>query len=177
MPLSVPDGEDLSFPLPAFAFHVSFVAQEDGEAAGRRPLQQLDEPMLGGFSDVSGLEATMEPKAITEGGRNYGPHQRGGPVTFATVVLKRGVIESRHLWQWWSLVAGGDGQPNGGWRRSNRYDVVIAMMRARDPLVGWRLRNAMPVKFRVGDLNARGTELAVEELHLVHEGMDMETPR
>jgi phage tail-like protein len=39
--------------------------------------------------------------------------------------------------------------------------------------MGWNLRNAMPVKFRVADLNAKGTDVAVEELHLVHEGLDV----
>jgi phage tail-like protein len=167
MPLAVPEAEDLSFPLPAFGFFVSI----DLPALAR-----IDAAMRGGFTDVSGLEATMEPKAIAEGGRNYGTVQRPGRVTFGTVVLKRGVIESRHLWQWWSLFAGGDGRRNGGWAPASRCDVVIAMMRSRKPVVGWRLKKAMPVKFRVGDLNARGTELAVEELHLVHEGLNMEAP-
>jgi hypothetical protein len=31
----------------------------------------------------------------------------------------------------------------------------------------------MPVKFRAGDLNARGTDVAIEELHLAHEGLHM----
>jgi hypothetical protein len=31
----------------------------------------------------------------------------------------------------------------------------------------------MPVKFRVGDLSAKGSDVAVEELHLVHEGLEM----
>lgn len=166
MPLAVPPGEDPSSPIPAFSFHVEFI-----ELA---PLARIDSAIRGGFSDVSGLEATMEPKVIAEGGRNYGPVQRGGPVTFATVVFKRGVIESRHLWQWWSLVAGGDGAANGGWAPANRCDVTIALMRSRKPVLGWRLKNAMPIKFRVGDLNAKGAELAVEELHVVHEGLMME---
>ena len=44
------------------------------------------------FAECTGLEATMEPKTIKEGGRNYGAAQRAGGITFATVVLKRGVM-------------------------------------------------------------------------------------
>jgi hypothetical protein len=29
----------------------------------------------------------------------------------------------------------------------------------------------MPVKFKFADLNAKGTEVGIEELHLVHEGL------
>ncbi len=43
------------------------------------------------FAEVTGLEATMEPRAIREGGRNWGQHQRAGQVSFATVVFKRGI--------------------------------------------------------------------------------------
>ena len=113
----------------------------------------------------------MEPKAIKVGGRNYGPVQRAGPVTFATVTLKRGIIASRHLWIWWSWFAGADRKPNGGWSPAGRCDVSIALIRDRVAVVGWQLEKAMPVKFRVADLNARGTDVAIEELHLVHEGL------
>jgi len=133
----------------------------------------IDSAISGGFTEVTGLEATMEAKAIKEGGHNYGVHQRPGQVTFATVVLKRGMMESRHLWRWWALWAGADGAENGGWGLSSRCNVAIALIRDRRPVIGWRLENAMPVKFRAGDLNARGTEVAIEELHLVHEGLHM----
>jgi hypothetical protein len=71
-------------PLHAFHFQVDF--DEDslaGRGGGSIPL------CSGAFSECTGLEATMEPKVIKEGGRNYGPAQRAGTVTFATVVLKR----------------------------------------------------------------------------------------
>ena len=35
----------------------------------------------------------------------------------------------------------------------------------------------MPVKFRAGDLNAKGNDIAIEELHLVHEGLKLERPQ
>jgi len=168
MSMSVPRGEDPLQPLPAFAFHVSFAG---GSFA---PMRGTDAAITGGFSEISGLEATMEPKVIKAGGMNYGAVQRPGPVSFATVVMKRGIVEARHLWAWWSLFAGADRAPNGGWARANRCDVSIALIRDRRPVLGWTLQKAMPVKFRVGDLNARGTEVAIEELHLVHEGLHME---
>lgn len=169
MPISVPEGQDPLFPLGGFNFHVSF---------GRefKPTANLPDEVTGGFSEVTGLEATMEAKAIKVGGRNYGPVQRAGPVTFGTVVLKRGIVEARHLWAWWSLFAGADGGEgtNGGWAPASRSNVGIALIQDRVPVIAWTLLKAMPVKFRVGDLNARTAEIAIEELHLVHEGLTME---
>ncbi|WP_372617557.1 phage tail protein [Falsiroseomonas sp.] len=171
MPVPVPGGQDALTPLPGFAFHVHFAADGGGAFP---PFADLDTALTGGFSDVSGLEASMEAKAVKVGGRNHGAIQLPGPVSFATVVLKRGLVESRHLWRWWALFTGADGAPNGDWRAVNRCTVTIAMLRGRTPVLGWKLMRAMPVKFRAGDLSARATDVAIEELHLVHEGLRME---
>lgn len=170
MAISVPDGQDPGTPFGAFAFYVDF-SWRDG--TGTTPMDGIDPAISGGFSEVTGLEATMEAKAIKEGGRNYGVRQRAGQVTFATVVLKRGLMRSDHLWRWWALWAGADGAQDGNWGGRTRCNVTIALLHNGQPVMGWRLQNAMPVKFRVGDLNARGTEVAIEELHLVHEGLHM----
>jgi phage tail-like protein len=118
----------------------------------------------GEFSEVSGLEATLEPKVIKEGGWNYGAHQRVGPVTFGTVVLKRGITRGAHLWRWFEFVSRG--------AYSQRMHVTITLWNHfQEPVGGWKLLNALPVKFKTADLNARGNEVGIEELHLAHEGI------
>src|SRR5262245_11223257 len=91
--------EILIDPLHVFRFEIEFTETKlDGKAGSRLPLCR------GAFSECTGLEATMEPKVIKEGGRNYCAAQRAGQVTFATVILKRGITEARSLWQWFELV-------------------------------------------------------------------------
>jgi phage tail-like protein len=122
----------------------------------------------GAFSECTGLEGTMEPKAIKEGGNNYGVVQRAGPVSFATVILKRGMTATRDLWHWFDWVNGG--------KYAYRLYVTITMFNQQGKSVlAWRLDNAIPVKFKSGDLNAKGTEVVVEELHLAHEGLTLVT--
>jgi phage tail-like protein len=43
------------------------------------------------------------------------------------------------------------------------------------PRLKWRLERAMPVKFKAADFNARSTEVGIEEIHLAHEGLYMDT--
>ena len=62
----------------------------------------------------------MEPKTIKEGGRNYGTAQRAGGITFATVVLKRGVSTDRGMWQIFNAVASGQFAP--------RLQVTITLL-------------------------------------------------
>lgn len=146
-------------PLHVFRFHVSFSQQSLVNASGAEVAL-----CRGAFSDCTGLEATMEPKVIKVGGSNYGAVQRAGPVSFATVVLKRGMTDTRDLWNWFARVGAG--------AYAYRLQVEIEMRNSADePVVRWALRRAMPVKFKAADLNAKGSEIGIEELHLVHEGL------
>jgi phage tail-like protein len=154
--------ENALAPLHVFNFHVTF-KRDALLAAGSN-----DEVPLcsGAFAECTGLEATVEPKVIKEGGRNYGPAQRMGRVSFATVVLKRGMTTTRDLWNWFQMVAGG--------AYAYRLAVEIEMRDAAgNPVLTWRLARALPVKFKAADLNAKGAEVGIEELHLAHEGLSL----
>lgn len=153
-------------PLHTFRFHVSFARASLPGAPARTGEVAL---CSGAFAECTGLEATMEPKVIKAGGANYGPAQRVGPVTFATVVLKRGMTTTRDLWNWFQMVAGG--------AYSVRMDARITMQSASaEPVLTWVLDRALPVKFKAADLNAKGTDVGIEELHLAHEGLRLERP-
>jgi phage tail-like protein len=151
-----------NFPLPVFNFEVVFEESRlHGSNEGVIPL------CGGSFSECTGLEATMEPKAIKAGGNNYGAIQRVGPVSFATVILKRGMTRRRDLWRWFEMTSQGGAY-------SYRLKATIHMRDARgESVVAWQLKNAMPVKFKASDLNAKGSDVGVEELHIVHEGLSM----
>jgi len=154
----------MGLPLIPYLFDVRF--QGDQGAA---------ELCAGQFSEVSGLEATMEPKVIREGGHYNGEFQRVGQVTYATVILKRGMTGSNHLWAWFDLLAGG--------KSSYRLTAVVTqfhyiktaegppMAFEKKPMMTWTLNGAMPTKFKAATMNAQGTDVGVEELHFVHEGM------
>jgi phage tail-like protein len=147
-------------PLHIFRFQVDFRSDTLGSGGPGGAVQVC----TGAFSECTGLEATMEPKAIKEGGTNYGVAQRAGAITFATVVLKRGISTNRNLWQIFNAVSSGLFAP--------RLQVTITVLdMSSDPVIAWQLDRAMPIKFKFADLNAKGTEVGIEELHLVHEGL------
>lgn len=173
-------------PLHVFQFVVK-VQTMSADPSARPPNGPGGETLCGGaFSECSGLEATMEPAVIREGGRNYGDVQRPGRVTFGTVVLKRGITTNKDLWKWWALVNGG--------RYGHRLRVTIELLdaatrvptssrassggsstpargRSVQPSWRWLLRRCLPVKMKAPDLNAMGADVGIEELHLVHEGL------
>ena len=147
-------------PLHVFRFHVDFRSDSlfDDESHDRIDV------CSGAFAECTGLEATMEVKTIKEGGRNYGAAQRAGGATFATVVLKRGISSNRNLFQIFNSVSTGYFAP--------RLQVTINVCDLDGSAVmAWQLDKALPVKFKFADLNAKSTEIGIEELHLVHEGL------
>ena len=53
---------------------------------------------------------------------------------------------------------------NGGY--AHRLAVKVTMMNsAGKSMISWKLEKAMPIKFKAADLNAKGTEVGIEELH------------
>ena len=149
----------LDYPLPVFRFRVRFtVATEKSGVSGERLL------CGGAFSECSGLEATMEPKAIKAGGHNYGEFQRAGRVNFSTIILKRGVTKNRDLWQWFQLVG------NGAYAYRLKAEVTLHDFDDK-VIMAWQMMNALPTKFKAADFNSTFSQVAIEELHFVHEGL------
>lgn len=150
----------LDDPLHGFRFKVDFETVILPATSG-----QARTVCKGAFSEISGMEATMEPFAISEGGRSWGQHQRVGRTTFSTVILKRGITTTRHLWNIFQQV-----NKDKAW--AARMKVTITLQNIEGVAkMSWTLENALPVKMKLADLNASGGEIAVEELHLVHEGL------
>lgn len=132
----------------------------------------------GGFSECSGLGLEADVKEYLEGGRNDGVIRRVGRVKLVPLVLKRGMFlpdedggADRALWDWITgMVSGVQPVP--------RYDGEIEV---HDPsgdrvVARWVFDRALPLKVNGPTLNARTGEIAIEELHLAHEGLRLEAP-
>lgn len=154
--------ENLLPPVHVFRFQVDFMEQLLGQEEKASDVVVCS----GAFSECSGLEATMEPRVIKEGGRNWGVIQRTGKTSFATLVLKRGMTTTRDLWTWYEFVGSG--------KYAHRLNVIITVFdTAGNAVLAWKLAQALPIKFKAADLNAKGSDVAIEELHLAHEGLSM----
>jgi phage tail-like protein len=152
-------------PLHVFRFQVDFFT----DSLSGQGSQEQFQVCSGAFAECTGLEATMEPKIIKEGGRNYGAAQRAGGTTFATVILKRGISSNQNLYQIFNTMAVGTFAP--------RMQVTINLFdNSGAAVMAWQLNKAMPIKYKFSDMNAKNSEVGIEELHLAHEGLWSVTP-
>ena len=136
----------------------------------------------GYFSEATGFESTMESKAIREGGLNWGEHQRSGPTKFAPIILKRGVTDINDLWSWFDVTTN---QANYGYRLNGEIIVygnpsvtgTGSQQSVTDNAVMiWKLNGVLPTKFKGPDLSANASQVAIEELHMVHQGLELQRP-
>lgn len=153
----------MSAPLPAFRFLVSIVV-ENGSGHG------LSNPLCSAaFAECSGLEASMTPKTIEEGGNNYAQVHLVGPVTYSQLTLKRGMTENLDLWRWFSAVTR-LGSPTGV-----RADVEVKVLAADGtPALTFKLVRCLPVKIKAPGLVAKDAGIAVEELTIAYARFDVQ---
>lgn len=120
-----------------------------------------------GFSEVVLPAGELETIEYREGSdRVSAARKLPGRVSYANVVLRRGIAGRLELFQWWDAARDG---------AVDRRTVTIALLdEQRQPVQTWRLRNAWPVKLDFGTLRGLGNEVAVETLELAHEGFDVE---
>jgi phage tail-like protein len=122
-----------------------------------------NEQPVGGFSEVSGLQLETEVFDYAEGGMNDVLHKL--PVrTKQTNVQFKGGMAGRTLWDWHDNVVSG---------KVTRWDVIVLLYdpTGKSPVAQWNLRRVYPVKWIGPSLNATQSQVAVETLELVHEGL------
>ena len=120
-------------------------------------------PSDGGFSECSGLEATMQFDEWREGGRNDAVLRFPGHITHPTIKLRRGLALSTDLWSWHNLYLQG---------RGKRRDGVVELLDdTGETVCTWRFRRGLPVRWLGPTLNATQSAVAIEELEIAHEGL------
>ncbi len=84
------------------------------------------------------------------------------------VTLKRGVIGSLSLYDWLNQIRNGD---------QNAFRNVVVQLQNEDHTAvvqTWKLLRARIIKHTSGPMNAKGTDVAMEELVVAYERLEME---
>lgn len=117
----------------------------------------------GGFSELSGLQATTQVETYIEGGVNAFAHKLPKETTFENLVLKKGLADSKVLWQWHREVI------LNNFKRHN-IQIVLLKHNSDETAHQWNFRDAYPVKWTGPELKADGNTVAFESIELAHHG-------
>jgi phage tail-like protein len=124
---------------------------------------------VAGFSEVSGLEQEIEIEEYKEGGMDY-VHKFPTGIKHPNLILKRGISGNSTLRVWYEAVL--KAITYGRVPIPKEPLVYIALMDGEgNEKMRFMLKFAYPIKWIGPQLNATASEVAIETLELVHEGL------
>lgn len=120
--------------------------------------------VVGGFREVSGLQVEVEIEDYREGGQNRYVHRLAGATRYPNnLVLKRGLMDARTLWDWQRKVTLGQIERKNG--------SIILLDSAGAEVWRWNFVDAYPLRWIGPELRSTGSDVALETLELVHCGL------
>jgi phage tail-like protein len=129
---------------------------------------EIDGIAVAGFAECAGLSSETDVIEYREGNeRTLGVRKLPGLTRYGPVTLRRGITTSRDLWDLRQSVI--DGQ------LSRRSVVITLLSESGEPVLRWMLREAWIAKWEGPHLRARSSEVAIESIELVHEGIRLES--
>ena len=122
-----------------------------------------------GFQECSGIGMSVDVAEYRNGNdKENGVRKLTGLARYDNVTLKRGVIGSLDLYQWLAQIRDGD-------QKALRNVTIQLLAEDHTSVVQtWKLIRARIVKHVSGPLNAKGTDVAMEELTLAFERLELE---
>ncbi|NOQ33466.1 MAG: phage tail protein [Methanosarcinales archaeon] len=130
-----------------------------------RFLLEIDDIIRAGFSEVTVPDASSDVVEYREGNGPTTVTKLAGLRKYGNITLKWGITDSMELYEKWRKPV-----EEGTTVRKNV--TIILMNEAGDPAARWEFVDAWPSKYDAPDLNAKGTDVAIETLEIVHEGME-----
>jgi phage tail-like protein len=127
-------------------------------------LVELDGITQAGFSDCSGFGSSTDPIEYREGGENTTVRKLPGMTKHNNITLKRGLTDSKELYEWYRGVVAGKIQRKNG-------SIVVLDVDGTEK-VRWNFVQAWPTKWEGPALTAKGNDIAIETLEIAHEGID-----
>lgn len=124
---------------------------------------ELDGMFRGAFTDVGGIDTTIEVTEFAEGG-DPTTHKLPGRVKYSNITLKYGLTDDRFLYDWMLRTSQGDVVRKSG-------SIVILDLQGNER-VRWNFKQAWPTTWKGPTLAAKSSEYAIEELNLAHEGLE-----
>lgn len=141
-------------PIPGGRFHIEF-----GDLKGI-------------FTECSGLTSEVEVVEHKASGEKGDPvmHKVPGRAVWSNITLKRGVTQSKSFWDWHKKVIG----KKSDIRRNGTISLIDSDAGNDSPILTWKVTDAWPCKVNAPNLTAGDNSVAVEELVLTHEGLELQ---
>ena len=128
---------------------------------------ELDGIPRAGFRECSGLENSQNAGEYREGtDKNLSVRKLPGLVTHSDITLSRGITADSKLWEWREKAMKG---------AIERHNISISLLDdSGTPKITWNLFDCWPRQWTGPSLNATADDLAVEQLVLACERIEVD---
>jgi phage tail-like protein len=129
-------------------------------------LVEIDGIARAAFSEVSGLDSSIDITEYREGGDNQTMRKLPSKTKYSNITLKWGCAPDHDLYDWHQQWIKGD---PGATRRNG--SIVLLDRRGQEQM-RWNFVKAWPAKWTGPSLSAKSNDVAIETLELAHEGLE-----
>ena len=127
---------------------------------------EMENRITASFSECSGMSVKIKREAVFEGGVNNQQRILVGQTEYTDVTLKRGTTDSMVFWDWLQKTS----RPG---KKERRNINILVFNQAGETMRCWTLFGAIPVGWKAPALQASSNAVALEELTLAYEGLEM----
>jgi phage tail-like protein len=125
----------------------------------------IDGLQVAGFSEATIPDSSMDAVEYREGTDPSFQRKLSGLTKYGNITLKKGLTDSMDLYNW-QLQVEQKGALN------NRKNLSLTLMDEEgNEKAQWDVVDAWPTKYSPSGFNAKGNEVMIETLELVHEGV------
>ena len=125
---------------------------------------EIDGITQAGFSDCTFADTTTDPVEYREGDEPPVFRKLSGLTKYGNITLKGGSTDSMELYNWRQQII------DTGAEGARKNVSIILVDEAGADKARWDIVRAWPSKYDPPDFSAKGNEVAIESLDIVHEG-------
>jgi phage tail-like protein len=127
-------------------------------------LVEIEGLIIGGFTQVSGLESSINTEDRVEGGVNGFVHKILKETNYPNLVLSHGLVDIDSLWAWYDRTSRGI--------ITRKHGTIMLLDPTSLPVMWWDFRDALPVKWSGPTFDAsQDGQVGVETVELIHRGI------
>ena len=125
---------------------------------------EIDGITQAGFSECTFADTTTDVAEYREGDEPPRLRKLSGLTKFGNITLKWGITDSMEFYNWRQQVI------DTGAEGARKNMSIILVDEAGTDKARWNIERAWPSKYDPADFNAKGNDVAIETLEIVHEG-------
>ena len=125
---------------------------------------EIDGISQAGFSECSFADTTTDAVEYREGDELPTARKLSGLTKYGNITLKWGITDTMEIYSWRQQII------DTGAEGARKNMSIILVDEAGSDKARWDITRAWPTKYDPPDFSAKGNEVAIETLEIVHEG-------